>query len=162
MFRKLCFLSLLSVLFFFACNKGGSSNCVETPAGDNFRFRFTDSNGNDLVVGPLARLDANSLVANQPCTNGNLENIFTYAISGRDSAATLRFKNFQTPVYGAPGNCFRVFFQWGTDMDTLDWHYKIDESGSCKQQIVDYMNYNGINAKLITGNGAAYYQCIKP
>lgn len=159
---KLSLMLLLSVFLFLSCHKGNGANCVETPAGDNLKFRFTDSSGNDLLAGPKAILDEHSLVAHQPCSTIGLENIFTSSLSGRDSIVTLRFKNFQTPVYGAPGNCFRVFFDWSaTDQDTLDWHYKIDESGGCKQQIVDYMNYNGVQAKFISGNGANYYQCIK-
>lgn len=162
MFQKLSLLSLLSVLFFVACHKGGGSNCVETPAGNDLKFRFTDSSGNDLLAGKTAILDANSLLAHQPCATENLENIFTHTLSGRDSIITLRFKNFQTPAYGSPGKCFRVFFNWGADEDTLDWHYKMDESGDCKVQIVDYMNYNGNPAKFISNSGASYYQCIKP
>ncbi|MBS1644790.1 MAG: hypothetical protein JST36_07095 [Bacteroidetes bacterium] len=158
----LLFVALGCVLLSLSCQKGSNSGCNTQPAGEGIKFRFTDTMGNDLLVGKMARMAPASLVVTQPCNTTPIGNVFSYTTNGRDSISFLQLKNFQTPVYGAPGNCFRVFFQWGSDTDTLDWHYKIEENDGCKNQIIDYMLFNSLKAKLVNANGTSYYQCIKP
>jgi len=160
--RRLKILLLVAGIasLFTACKKDPEDEkpCDMVPAGSGLRFRVTDSGGKDY-------LHMNSVLPEvlQPCRATPLEPIFTtYAISNTtDTGILISFGDVRTPIYGESGECYRIFFNWGTDVDTLDWHYRVDESGHCTQQLIDYISFNGLQVEMKSDNRFSYYRLIK-
>ena len=143
-----------------ACTKGDDNErpCSTEPAGSALRFRITDSAGKDYLhtSGEFPEIS-------QPCRPGPLDVIFTSypVINTSDTGVLISFADVRTPIYGERGECYRIFFSWGTDTDTLDWHYRVDESGRCQQQYIDYISYNGRQVEMKSDNRYSYYRLIK-
>ncbi len=142
-----------------ACNKSEDEKpCTTVPAGSGLRFRITDSTGKDYL-----HMNGELPEVSQPCRVAPLEPIFTnYAISNTaDTGVLISFADVRTPIYGESGECYRIFFSWGADVDTLDWHYRVDESGRCAQQLIDYISFNGKQVDFKSDSRYSYYRLIK-
>jgi hypothetical protein len=153
---------LLSVCFLFiiiaSCDKD-EPHCPRLPAGAGLSFRIVDTTGKDLVFGI-----AETPYVEQPCRDDSLITFFrNYRIPGRtDSGTVIAFNNLMTPEYGSGSTCFRIYFNWNNnDQDTVDWHYRLETDGDCTMQIIDYMSFNGIQAKKKTDYAAEYYELVK-
>jgi hypothetical protein len=160
MSRVLCALALLG-FFFAACNKEAPETCITVPAAQGIVFRLVDNvNGADLLKGGRT-----GVTIDQPCrTTPLVPDYKMYPITGtNDSATILGFGNLATPEYGTGlAECYRILFTFpGGDVDTVDWHYRIDQSGDCKRQTIDYMTYNGQNAIMESSFGRMYYRLVK-
>ena len=153
------FLLVIAGMYLIAGCKKESTPCNSLSAGVGLEFRITDTSGNDLVY---ALND--TLIISQPCNNSYLTVQFSnYRISGRiDSATVISFGNLRTPEYAEPGECYRILFNWpNDDVDTVDWHYQIDELDGCKIRVIDYLSYNGLQALKKTDYAHEYYQLVK-
>jgi len=160
MYRFLCSLALLGI-FVAGCNKDAPETCITVPAAQGIVFRLVDNkNGGDLLKGGRA-----GITVDQPCRTVPLVSDYKmYPITGtNDSATILSFGNLATPEYGTGlAECYRILFTFPDgDQDTVDWHYRIDQSGDCKRQTIDYMTYNGQNAIQETSFGRTYYRLTK-
>ncbi len=159
MSRFLCSLAVISVLF-ASCNKNAPDTCITVPAAQGIAFRLVDNAGVDLLQGGRA-----GVTVDQPCRTVPLVTDYkSYLITGSaDSATILGFGNLQNPEYGT-GNaeCYRIYFRFPSgDEDTVDWHYRIDQSGDCIRQTIDYMTYNGVKADQESNFGRTYYRLVK-
>jgi hypothetical protein len=132
-------------------------------AGTDLRFRLFDTAGKDLLYPAPGRLSITTFHITQPCNKDSLVPLFTpYRIPGtNDSGITFNFGNLRTPEYGSGGECMRFYFNWGGDIDTLDWHYKIEEKDGCFMEVIDYMSYNGAQSLRKYDNLYEYYPLVK-
>jgi hypothetical protein len=141
-----------------AC-KPKSKSCNYLPAGVGLEFRIVDTGGRDVLY---ATRDTPLII--QPCRSTPLTRLFKdYRVpGGADSGTIISFGNLRTPEYAEPSECYRIYFNWiNDDEDTIDWHYRIEEVDGCNMQIIDYMSYNGIQAKKKNDYAHEYYECVK-
>lgn len=153
----LILLSLTGMLS--ACKKEEPAKCLPVIAGTDLRFRIVDSSDADVLY-----RQQKTPVISQPCrTTPLVTNLYRYAVGNNDSATIISFGNLNTPAYADGVTCFRILFNWdGGDEDTVDWHYRIDEQDpGCVVQTIDYVAFNGIQARRISEGSRPHYILVK-
>lgn len=160
MSRKISLLILGICSLLAACTKSEDDRpCNVMPAGSALRFRITNTAGKDFIYANGSNPDIS-----QPCRTTPLVPAFIpYEIPGTtDTGILISFIGIRTPTYGEAGECFRIFFSWVSgDVDTVDWHYRIEEADGCARQTIDYLSYNGIQAEFKNDTRYSYYRLIK-
>ena len=146
-----------------ACNRGDHKSCDTQPVGEHLRFRLVDTGGHDLLYPEPGRILRDGFHCTQPCNSDSLAPLFTvYKVPGTsDSGITFKFEKLRTPDYGAGGECMRFYLNWHGDIDTLDWHFKIEEKDGCIIQVIDYMSYNGVQSIEKYDQAYEYYPLVK-